>query len=151
MKDCVPCLIKKSKWIYLARGKIVAMVKKWLEARYAGWVSGSVSRFGKIFAIWPIFKSLAIFTQDFLVLGKILNLHWHIFDAIKEIFIFENGQIWTNNRAIWSHWWREASGRIKLFAIQTVRKRPYDVNDCPNKIITTVWEMIKAGVKLFQK
>ena len=60
-----------------------------------------------------ILKVLGICLRVYLLLCKISNLHWQLWFHIGPNFRFVNGQNWTNNIAVWSHW-LEMTGRRRV-------------------------------------
>ena len=61
----------------------------------------SVTRFDDISPLW---QDRTNFLKVYLVFGILFNQLWQILNAMGQIFIDVNGQIFKNNLAIWSHW-----------------------------------------------
>ena len=55
--------------------------------------TGSVTRFGEILPLWPIFKIFGNIFKVYLVVGKVFSSLWYNLYAFGQIFIAENGQI----------------------------------------------------------
>ena len=51
------------------------------------WDANSVTRLGEISPLWQNLKVFGNFVRDYFVIGKILNLLWQFFNAVRQMFI----------------------------------------------------------------
>ena len=97
-------------------------------------------------AKWHHFgKSLQIFgkfLKVYILLCKLLSLHWQIYDLLGLIFIASNGQILKNKLAIWSHWY---------ICIDYQTTKSQSISPLSKTLKITFWHLSKMFFQLFEK
>ena len=80
----------------ISKGHFQSVKGNWFSTTYRKWCTSlpsSVTRFGEIPPLWPIFKIFSNIFKVYLVLGKVFSSLWYNLYTFGQIFIAENGKM----------------------------------------------------------